>query len=103
MRLVLKTLLASWLLVLGSYSWADCACFCADGKEMTMCSTIEEAQANTNKCFVGETSVCPTLTGDVSTSSYEAPGDDATNCRDVTVWESNTFTIVKACNVLPAS
>ncbi len=103
MQLLLKSFVASVLFILGSTAWADCACACADGNLTTMCTTIEEAQAGTNECSVSEVTICPTPTHEGSAWSYEAPAAGATNCRDVTVWENNSFTAVKACDVLGAS
>ena len=102
MQIVMKFLAASVLFLAGSLAWADCACFCADGKQTTMCNTVEEAQANTNVCFVSD-DICPTSSHEGSTTSYEAPAADATNCRDVSIWQGNTFQVVKACDVEEAS
>ena len=103
MQLLLKSFVASALFILGSASWADCACACANGNLTTMCTTIEEAQAGTNECSASEANICPTPTHEESAWSYEPPSTDATNCRDVMVWENNSFTVVKACDVLGAS
>ena len=103
MPILLKSLVATVFLMVGSLSWADCACLCADGKQITMCNTVEEAQANPNACVVGETNVCPTPTGEASTTAYDAPAEDATNCRDMSVWDNNAFSVIKACDVLPAT
>jgi hypothetical protein len=102
MQIVMKSLVASVLILMGSLSWADCACFCADGAQTTMCNTIEEAQANTNECFASQDIVCPTSTYEGSETSYEIPAADATNCRDVSIWKNNGFELVKACDVVAA-
>ena len=103
MTILMKTFSAGFLLLAASMTWADCACFCADGKQVTMCNTVEEAQANTNECFVSEDLICPTATHAAPGSSYEAPETDATNCRDISVWKGNTFEVVQACDVVEAS
>lgn len=103
MQLVLKLLVTSALFILGSTAWADCACVCANGNLMTMCSTVEEAQADPTECAVSGGAICPTPNYGGSISSYDAPEDGATNCRDVMVWENNSFTVVKACDVVSAT
>ena len=105
MQLLLRSLLASFLLVLGSAVWADCACLCVDGSPKTLCTTVSEAQAEPNECPALAPNTCPADLENVSGGVHEAPEEGATNCRDVRIWDTanDRFSNVKACDVLSAS
>ena len=105
MQLLLKCFLASFLLVLGSTVWANCACFCVDGSPKTLCTTVSEAQGEPNECPALSPNSCPADLETVSGGVHEAPEAGATNCRDVRVWDAalDRFSNVKACDVLSAS
>lgn len=102
---LLRSFLASFLLVVGSAVWADCACFCVDGAPKTLCTAVSEAQAEPNECPALSPNSCPADPDNVSGAVHDAPEEGATNCRDVRVWDAakNRFSNVKACDVLSAS
>ena len=54
----MKSLLAIFLIAVGSSAWAECACFCANGAPTTMCTTVGEAQDNPTLCAAANLS-CP--------------------------------------------
>lgn len=99
--LSLKAALVSGLLSVAPLAAADCACFCANGELKTLCTTVEEAQANPALCPVYAASSCPLSSADAGGASYEAPAKGATNCRDLQVWDSvrGRYVDVKACDV----
>jgi len=90
-------------LLSGSAS-ADCACFCVDGNMKTLCSSVEEAQANPTLCDLSSPMACPSEFRGPERATYDAPHGDAANCRDVRVYDAarGDFTTVKACDVLNA-
>ena len=88
MQLLLKCFLASFLLVLGSTVWANCACFCVDGSPKTLCATVSEAQGEPNECPALSPNSCPSDLETISGGVHDAPEEGATNCRDVRVWDA---------------
>jgi len=83
---------------------AACACFCVNGDLKTMCSSVEEAQANPTLCDATTPVRCPTEIGAEQGATYDPPHEAAGNCRDVRVFDPGQggFTTVKACDVLSA-
>ena len=98
----LKYLLVAALMMIGSSAWSDCACFCVDGELVTMCTEVGEAQDNPNLCPSSGSASCPQETGSGASASYEAPSNDATNCRNVRVYDAirGEYVTAKACNVI---
>lgn len=97
------TMLVSMMLF-SSPAAAECACFCVNGDLQTMCTTVEEAQADPAMCSAYSHKQCPSEPGDRAGNNYEAPADGATNCRDIRVFDAlrGVFNTVKACDVLDA-
>ena len=83
---------------------AECACFCVDGDLQTMCTTVEEAQAEPALCSAYSQNQCPSAPGGGASATYDAPENGATNCRDIRVYDAlrGVFNTVKACDVLDA-
>ena len=98
----LKYLLVAALMLIGSSAWCECACFCVDGELVTMCTNVGEAQDNPNLCPSSGSASCPQETGSSDSASYEAPSSDATNCRNVRVYDAirGEYVTAKACNVI---
>jgi hypothetical protein len=98
----LKYMLVAALMLIGSTAWSDCACFCVDGELMTMCTQAGEAQDNPNLCPLNGTASCPQTSESSTSASYDAPSDDAVNCRDVRVYDAirGEYVTAKACNVI---
>ena len=76
-----------------------------DGSPKTLCTTVSEAQAEQNECPALSADACPADLENVTRGVHDAPEEDATNCRDVRVWDDagDRFSTVKACNVLSES
>ena len=93
--------LAAGFLAASSLVSADCACFCMNGELQTMCTSVEEAQADPALCPAYAAASCPIESATASSVSYDAPEDGASNCRDVRVWNSiqGAYVSVKACDV----
>ncbi|MEZ5558412.1 MAG: hypothetical protein R3E86_07720 [Pseudomonadales bacterium] len=87
-----------WFVAAGAA--AECSCFCVDGSPHTLCSTLQEAQDQPHLC-TDLAMNCPLDRGTAAESSYEAPADGATNCRDARVWDvgAGEYTTVKVCDV----
>jgi hypothetical protein len=84
---------------------AECECFCVNGALQTLCTTVEEAQSNVNRCAGRAPSSCPVDLDAPTAEQYPAPADDATNCRDVQVYDAGAgqHTAVKVCDVVPSA
>lgn len=90
--------------LLSSGANADCACLCVDGNMKTLCSSVEEAQANPTLCDLSSPMACPSDFRGPEGATYDSPHDEATNCRDLRVYDParGDFVSVKACDVLNA-
>ena len=102
---ITASLVFSALMLFSANAAAECACFCVSGELKTMCTTVEEAQENPVLCSAYSRMDCPEEPGERPSASYEAPEEDATNCRDLRIFDAlrGVFTSVKACDVLSAS
>ena len=89
------------LMLLGSSAWADCACFCAESELRTMCTSVDEAQADTSSCAGANAAACPEASDQVNGATYDSPVVGAINCRDVRVWNSKrgVYVEIPACDV----
>jgi hypothetical protein len=98
----LKYMLVAALMMIGSSAWSDCACFCVDGELTTMCTQAGEAQDSPNLCPNNGSASCPQAPEAGASASYEAPSDDAVNCRSVRVYDAirGEYVTAKACNVI---
>ena len=83
---------------------AECACFCVGGDLQTVCTTVEEAQDAPAMCGAVAASQCPSEVNAPASTSYDAPEEGATNCRDIRIFDARrgVFKTVKACDVLGA-
>jgi hypothetical protein len=95
-------MLVTFLMMIGSSAWSDCACFCVDGELQTMCTTVDGAQDNPGLCPITESAGCPQSNSDATSASYEAPEGDAINCRDVRVYDAirGEYVSARACDVI---
>lgn len=102
MRSTLKYMVVAVLMMFGSSAWSDCACFCADGELVTMCTDVRDAQDNPNLCPNAASASCPQEPELGSTSSFEAPSDGAVDCRNIRVYDAirGEYVTAKACNVI---
>jgi hypothetical protein len=101
---IITGLLFGALALLSGSASADCACFCVDGNMKTLCSSVEEAQANPTLCDLSSPTACPSEFQGPEGATYDPPRDDTANCRDLRVYDParGDFTSVKACDVLNA-
>lgn len=97
-----KYIIAALLMLVGSSAWSDCACFCVEGELTTMCTEIGQAQDSPNLCPISDSASCPQDNGAGTSASYEAPDEDAANCRNVRVYDAirSEYVTAKACNVI---
>jgi len=86
--------------------FVDCGCLCVDGAATTVCQSVAEAQRQPNLCPPQLS--CPAVPAGGSGSGddehpiyYDAPSEDAHNCRDVRIWDESVaaYTGVKVCDV----
>lgn len=95
------TLLAI-IIASGSSAWAECGCFCVGGDPRTLCTTVGEAQADPHLCPLAMSNSCPTHIDPAVARTYSAPESEATNCRDVDVYDPvrGAYMTARACDVL---
>ena len=98
----LKYVFLAGLLFAGSTAWSDCACFCVEGELQTLCTTVDEAQDRPTLCPTADSATCPQDSGAASASTYDAPDDEAINCRSVRVYDAirGAYVNARACNVI---
>ena len=99
----MKVLVPAILFVFGLSANANCVCMCIDGAARTVCSEIDEAQANPSACLSAYQ--CPQVTDVPTGDSYVAPVEGAVHCRDAFAWNNNTKeygTPLKVCDVVEA-
>jgi hypothetical protein len=103
MSKVLIWLIAGALACSGTAASANCACQCIEGVARTLCTTLDEAQANPSKCGAAEQKVAcdaaPSATG--TPQRYEPPRG-AVDCRGARLWDpqTNGYTFVaKVCDL----
>lgn len=85
---------------------ANCACQCIEGVARTLCSTLEEAQANPNACG-GADAGGPRVACEIAPPSNEAvqryaPPHGAVDCRGARLWDphSNSYAVTaKVCDL----
>jgi hypothetical protein len=101
MQTSLKYMFLAMLMMIGSSAWSDCACFCVSGELQTMCTTVDGAQDSPVLCPTMGSS-CPPVADGGSSTAYEAPEQEAVNCRDVKVYDAirGEYVTAKACNVI---
>ncbi len=87
----------------GGWASANCACQCIEGVARTLCTTLDEAQANPNTCGGGEQkvtcAVAPTSTE--APQRYEPP-HGAVDCRGARLWDPHTNSygvVAKVCDL----
>ncbi len=87
---------------------ANCACQCIEGVARTLCTTLDEAQANPNACGAGEQNAGePRVACEVAPPSSDAvqryePPQGAVDCRGARLWDphSNSYAVVaKVCDL----
>ena len=102
----LRSLKYGLVLVIGTLfsmsAWSDCACFCVNGELTTMCTDVHEAQNRPDLCPSDSSASCLPEAGEGTAASYEPPNSDATNCRDVRVYDAirGEYVTAKACDVI---
>lgn len=75
----------------GPSASADCACQCVEGAARTVCSSLEEARKNPNRCGVGPTQVnCPLPPPPTEAPIQYAPPDGASACRSARLWDPHS-------------
>lgn len=94
---------------------ASCACQCFEGVARTLCTTLDEAQANPSACGLGQQvgeqlaeqlgaqkvacETAPPVTESIQ--RYEPP-QGAVDCRDARLWDprSNSYAVIaKVCDI----
>ncbi|MFU8815755.1 MAG: hypothetical protein ACNA7W_10445 [Pseudomonadales bacterium] len=96
-----------WLLaslgVTNSAVAAQCGCFCVDGAPVTLCASVDAAQANVDACGARASERCPVSFDVPARQVYPSPVEGATNCRDVYVHdaEAGAHAARKVCDVEP--
>ena len=85
---------------------ADCSCQCVEGAARTVCSSLEDAQKNPNRCGVGDARVnCPLPPAPAEAPIQYAPPAGASACRDARLWDprSTAYTVhAKLCEATAA-
>ncbi len=80
---------------------ASCACVCMEGKQVTACTTIDEAQSGINACAAVAPMSCPVAEA-IQADSYAAPDARANDCRDREVFDpvsGRRIKLAKVCDV----
>jgi hypothetical protein len=82
---------------------ANCACQCIEGVARTLCTTVDEAQANPNACGGGDQKVaCEIAPPSTEAVQRYEPPHGAVDCRGARLWDphSNSYTVVaKVCDL----
>ena len=83
---------------------AGCSCQCVEGLAHTLCSSLEEAQANPYACGAGPTRVvCPLApVADQAPLQYPPPAG-ASNCRSARLWDPHGAQYSVAAKVCEAT
>ena len=100
--ILVRFMLVAAAMVFGASAWGNCACFCVEGKLATMCTEVDEAQAQPNLCPASSSASCPQNFSTEAKGSYDAPNESAQNCRDVMVYDAieGEYVNAKACDVI---
>lgn len=79
----------------------DCGCFCMDGVPKTLCLSVDEAMAKPYVCPPQMSCPLPQPES-VGPRYYDAPADNAVNCREVRVWDAAlaAYRSVRVCDVV---
>ena len=82
---------------------ANCACQCIEGVARTLCTTLDEAQANPSACGTGEQKVaCEIAPPATETPQRYDPPHGAVDCRGARLWDprSNSYAVVaRVCDL----
>ena len=82
---------------------ANCACQCIEGVARTLCTTLDEAQANPSACGSGEQKVaCETAPPVIEPVQRYQPPQGAVDCRGARLWDprTNSYAVVaKVCDL----
>lgn len=82
---------------------ANCACECIEGVARTLCTTLDEAQANPSACGEGIQKVaCEPAPPSTETLQRYEPPHGAVDCRGARLWDprSNSYAVVaKVCDL----
>jgi hypothetical protein len=82
---------------------ANCACQCVEGVARTLCTTIDEAQANPMACGNAEQKVeCEIAPPATETPQHYEPPLGAVDCRGARLWDprSKSYAVVaKICEL----
>jgi hypothetical protein len=81
--------------------WAECGCFCVEGRLQTLCSNLQGAAAGTDSCAARAADECPVDLREFDRQHYAPPVEGAANCRDVRLWDATrqTHASVKVCDL----
>ena len=82
---------------------ANCTCQCIEGVARTLCTTLDEAQANPTRCGTGEQKVACAVapTSAAAPQRYEPPSG-AVDCRGARLWDPKTDSygvVAKVCDL----
>jgi hypothetical protein len=82
---------------------AECGCFCVDGARITLCTGVDEAQANVDRCGLRPGQTCPVSLDVPARQAYPAPVEGVMNCRDAYVYDAGaeSHASLKVCDVEP--
>ena len=98
MRMVTGLLLYA---LIPANGWAECGCFCVEGRPTTLCSNLESAAAGTDRCAAEAPDDCPVDLRSFDPQRYAPPVEGAANCRDVRLWDARaqSHMSVKICEL----
>ena len=79
----------------------DCGCLCVDGLPRTLCQSVAEAQLQPDMCGADAHCPAPPPEDGGAPVYYDAPADQAHNCREVRIWDESAeaYTGVRICDV----
>jgi len=82
---------------------ANCSCQCIDGVARTVCSRVDEAQANPNACGTGaRKTVCAAAPAPAETPQRYTPPAGGADCRGRRLWDprSGSYSVIaKVCDL----
>ncbi len=88
---------------LARYQFVRCECACVEGRALTLCDSLDQAQENPHQC--ANSLQCPSFEASQPDSLrllLDPPQDGAVNCRQVQVWDTlaESYRVKRICDVL---
>lgn len=82
---------------------ANCSCQCIEGTPRTLCTRVDEAQANPSACGAGaQEIVCPSAPASAETLQHYTPPIGAADCLGQRLWDprSGSYSVIaKVCGL----